>query len=400
MQKYIIDSKDKLQGLCEQLAQHRILAMDTEFLREKTYYAQLCLIQIASGDVIACVDPLAIDDIQPLLDLIYDPARTVIMHSARQDLELFYDLTGKLPDNLFDTQIAATLLGHGDQIGYANLVKDMLGVSLDKSQTRTDWSRRPLTNEQIDYALDDVRYLIEIADKQNAALQQKGRSQWLVSDFAALSDLKTFAAPEQTLWHRVRGSNSLRGVQLAVLQQLAIWREQVAREKNRPRRWILSDDVLLDLAKRLPATPGKVEAIRGMEAGQKRYTDAILHCIEQAKTLPQADWPLQPDFQKLSPTQEALADVLTAIVKTRALQNGISVNSLATRKELTAILSGIQESSIFTGWRYELAGKDVQDFIDGCSHVQYLNGELEIVPGEGAESAETHVAMATAGQNE
>lgn len=380
MQKYIIDTNEKLAALCAELSAHPVIVIDTEFLREKTYYAQLCLIQLATDEHLICVDPLACTELQPLLDVLYDPTKVKVLHSARQDLELFYDLVGHLPDNIFDTQIAATLLGYGDQIGYAKLVKKMTGVDLDKAHTRTDWSQRPLSNEQIEYALDDVRYLREIYRKQLQALTEAGRAEWLSRDFAALSDTSTYSNPDDTLWQRVRGSNTLKGVQLCVLQELAIWRETCAREKNRPRRWIIRDDLLLDLARLMPTAKEQANKIRGMESGTARYLDTILPLIQHAKSLPPERWPKLPKYTQLTPEQEALVDIFMAMVKLRAESNQISTNVLASRKELESVVQGKQATSVMTGWRYQLVGKDIDDFISGRNRLGVQLGELKIIP--------------------
>lgn len=381
MQKYIIDTNEKLVSLCTELSAHSVIAIDTEFLREKTYYAQLCLIQLATEEHIICIDPLACNELQPLLDVLYDPARVKVLHSARQDLELFYDRVGYLPENIFDTQIAATLLGYGDQIGYAKLVKKMIGVDLDKAHTRTDWSRRPLSNEQIEYALDDVRYLLEIYHSQVESLRKAGRSDWLGRDFAALSDTATYSNPDDTLWQRVRGSNTLKGVQLCVLQELSIWRETCAREKNRPRRWILRDETLIDLARLMPDTKEQAtHKIRNMDPGAARHLDSIIPIIRKAKSFPPERWPTLPKYKVLSPEQEALVDIFMAMVKLRADSNQISVNVLATRKDLEAIVVGKQGASVLLGWRYQLIGKDIDDFIKGRNRIGVVNGDLQIIP--------------------
>lgn len=380
MQEFIIDTQDALLSYCEFLAGYDALALDTEFLREKTYFAQLCLIQIACDGKLACVDPLALADLQPLLDILYDPERVKIMHSARQDLELFFDLTGRLPDNIFDTQIAATLLGHGDQIGYAKLVKQVLGVQLEKTQTRTDWSRRPLTHEQIEYALDDVRYLHEIYTRQRTALAELGRADWMARDFAALSATETYATPEENLWQKVRGSNTLHGVQLAVLQQLAQWRERTARHKNRPRRWVLRDDAMIELAKRMPLNQAKFDAIHGIDSGAQRHAETIIELIKQARELPSEQWPHLPTYHQLSVAQEALVDAMMAIVKVRADKNRITPAVLASRKDLEHTLLGRADLALMSGWRYELAGKELQAFLRGEMSMRTKEGELCLMP--------------------
>ena len=375
----MIDTAEALTQLCQELSQHDVIAIDTEFLREKTYYAQLCLIQIATEEHIACVDPLAIGDIQPLLDILYEPSRVVVIHSGRQDLELFFDKVGELPTNIFDTQIAATLLGHGDQVGYAKLVKAMTDVSLDKGQTRTDWSRRPLSDEQIQYALDDVRYLIGMYQAQIKALAEAGRSDWLASDFAALSDKSTYTIPEATLWQRVKGYNTLKGMRLCVLQELAVWREGIAKQKNRPRRWIIKDDLLIELARHLPKTREQVEKMRGMESGIRRYTDTILEIISRASQLPEEQWPSMPKYTPMTIQQEARADSLMAIVKIRAEANNISTNVLTSRKEIEALVLGKEDLSVTKGWRMELVGRDLYEFLEGRSSLLVCDGTISIV---------------------
>ena len=232
-----IETPADLSALCEQLKRSDWLTLDTEFIREETYYPQLCLIQVATDDVVACIDPLAIDDLSPLMEVFYDPAITKVLHSARQDLEIFQNLRGRPPENIFDTQIAATLLGQGDQIGYGNLAKAMLGVELDKAHSRTDWAKRPLSPEQLDYAADDVRYLRDIYKQQIQQLQEMGRLQWLDEDFAQLSNPALYEPPIADAWKRLKGLNRLKGVQLAIVRELAQWREELAKERNLPRRW-------------------------------------------------------------------------------------------------------------------------------------------------------------------
>ena len=286
MKEYFVENHNQLQTLCKHLKEQPVIALDTEFLREKTYFAKLCLIQVASAERIACVDPLALEDIQILLDVIYDPSITKVMHSARQDLEIFFDITGELPANMYDSQIAATLLGFGDQIGYANLLNDMLGVKLEKLHTRTDWSKRPLDEGQVQYALDDVRYLIEIYRLQKNKMQENGREHWLVDDFNYLSNKSLYSSVTAGSWQRVRGSNSLKGVQLAVLQNLAEWREELARQSNRPKQWIIRDDALVEISRRVPADQNSLEAIRGWDGGFAKHVEQILAIIQRAKNSP------------------------------------------------------------------------------------------------------------------
>ncbi len=236
MQEIYVDSPAGLDALCKQLQDSEWLALDTEFIREKTYYPRLCLFQVSNGDVAACVDPLRLDDLQPLLDVLYDGRILKILHAARQDLEIFLHDYQRLPMPIFDTQPAAALLGYGDQIGYANLVKLMLDVDLPKDQSRTDWMQRPLDPQQQRYALDDVIYLGRLYLHMRANLFDRERLQWLAADFAPLADPETYYPDPMLMWRRIKGRQPLRGRQLAVLQQLAAWREREARRRDLPRK--------------------------------------------------------------------------------------------------------------------------------------------------------------------
>lgn len=373
-----INTEAGLSELCEQLRGQPVLALDTEFLREKTYYAQLCLLQVAAEGVIACVDPLAID-LGPLLDIIYDPSVVKVMHSARQDMEIFFDLRDDVPRPLFDTQIAATLMGFGEQVGYANLVQQMLGVTLDKAATRTDWSQRPLDAEQINYAADDVRYLFTAYHQQFAQLTEKGRLEWLQSDFDEMSDRSTYSPAPDDLWKRVRGAQKLSSPQLAVLRGIAVWREERAQDSNRPRRWILKDEVMVDLAKRSPANIENLKKIRGIEERLlNRHGDALLNVIAAAKATDSAGWPTKSKGRRLTSEQDAVVDLLMAVLRLRGNENDVSPALLASRKQLEALVAGESDVPVLSGWRAELAGHDLQAVLAGEKPVRVVDGALVV----------------------
>ena len=378
MEELFVDSQDDLSKLCSLIEASDVIAIDTEFLREKTYYAQLCLIQVATDDVIACVDPLSITNLDPLLDLLYQPNRLKVLHSARQDLEIFYDLKGELPKPIFDTQIAATLLGYGDQLGYANLVKSMMSISVDKEHARTDWSKRPLDDAQIHYAMNDVRYLIPIYHQQHQRLVEMGREQWLQTDFDGLTDKRLYSPEPVQLWKRVKGTRTLKRGQLAVLQQLSIWREQRAKEWNRPRKWVLPDDVLVDIARRCPGSMEALEKIRGWSNYIKKSANEILKLIEKAKSLPESQWPVAERAKPLTVQQEALVDLLMSVIRVRALENDVTPAVLVTRKELENLVLGERNLAVLSGWRQELVGRELLDFIDGNKLISIKNQKIVI----------------------
>lgn len=380
-----IDNPADLAAYCAELRKHDWFALDTEFMREKSYYPQLCLIQIATPDGAVCIDPFGIDDLGPLLDLLYDPAILKVFHAARQDLEIFHVMRRTPPAPVFDTQLAATLLGHGDQIGYGALVKETLGVELEKAHSRADWSLRPLTPEQLEYAADDVRYLVQVYQKQRTALEQNGRLPWLAEDFAALSDPSTFENPPQDAWRRIKGVNFLKGVQLAVLQQVAAWREQVAQDSDRPRRWVLKDEVMFDMAKLMPDSLDKLGRIRGLEKGTvERNGKRLLELIQQGRKMPKEDWPQLEATLRLAPEQEALVDAMMALVRLRAQQHQVSVPTLAPRREVERLLGDDAEAALRHGWRAQLAGHDLERLLRGELSLHVRQGRLEAVEDTGS----------------
>lgn len=379
MQEFYVNTPQQLLTLCQALQDSRWLAIDTEFMREKTYYAQLCLLQVASEDVIACVDPLALADMNPLLELIYNPVIVKVMHSARQDLEIFYDLRGELPGPVFDTQIAATLLGHGDQVGYGALVRAMCGVQLDKAHTRTDWCRRPLDSEQVVYAADDVRYLGHIYHAQRDELSRLGRLDWLSEDFAELTDSRRYAGTGQLAWRKVHHAHLLKGVQLAVLQALTVWREERAKTANKPRKWLLADEILFELARQMPKDDAGLAKVRGLEAGAaKRHEAELLELIARAAQLPKEQWPELQAPPRLDSSQAALADVLMAVVRLRSEESKVSSTSLATRKDLEHIVLGRRDAAPLHGWRRALVGDDLLGIVEGRLSLQVSDSGLKV----------------------
>jgi len=374
-----IDTPEQLEALCEQLRRHDWLTLDTEFLREKTYRPRLCLLQVATPDVIACVDPLALDDLSPLLEVLYDPAITKVLHAASQDLEIFYDLRGTVPAPIFDTQIAATLLGHGDQIGYGNLVKAELGIELEKAHARADWCHRPLEAAQLAYAADDVRHLREVYLKQRQQLAELGREQWLQPDFDALADPARYSNPPEEAWLRVKGSNRLKGVQLAVLQALAAWREEQAQQSDRPRRWILKDEVLLDMAKLMPQAADRLRRIRGLEDSiVQRHGERLIQLIAEAKARPKELWPKPKGGVRLPLEQEPLVDVMMALLRERCQQQRITPSAVAGRRELELMVLGERDIPLLHGWRAAIAGEALQALLNGDLALRVEDGRLSI----------------------
>jgi len=357
--KYI-DQQQQLSELCNQLKSSQWLALDTEFIREKTYYAQLCLVQIATEQTIVCIDALAIKDLGPLYECLLDRNITKVLHAARQDLEIFHDHTQDVPTPVFDTQIGANLIGLGAQISYGAVVKSLLGTELDKSHARSDWSKRPLSDTLLKYAADDVRYLAKIYPLILNRMAELDREGWIEQEMAALCDPKTYIIELDSVWQRIKGANRLKRADLAVLRQLAIWREIRAQKSNKPRKWILSDGVLLELADKKPANHSQLEDIYKLPATViKNSGDALIQAINQGSTENEDLWP-QPKAN-LRPTnqQGLILDQAQSLVQQCATRMNISAAMIATRSELNRFIQGERDLQLFSGWRLDHVGKDI-----------------------------------------
>jgi len=289
----LVDDDQSLDKLCHQLRETSWLAIDTEFERTNTYFPELCLIQVSNGCQVFIIDPLRIKNLEPLHDLLYLTSIVKVFHSARQDLELFFHIKGCVPMPVFDTQLAAPLMGYESSPGYARLVKDILGVELSKSQTRTNWKRRPLTDEQLRYAADDVIYLAQIYQRMRENLGETKFSSVVVDHCSALNDASIYSPDPDRLWTKIKEASRYSGEKLAALQQLSSWREKTAKQENRPRKWILQDRAILDMARYLPASEAELASIKSLnDAVRRKYGETLLEIIErarQSKPLPVPD---------------------------------------------------------------------------------------------------------------
>lgn len=378
----LVDTPDALVSLCAELKGAPWLALDTEFLRERTFYPKLCLLQVATPAVVACVDPLALADLTPLLALLYDPTIIKVMHAARQDLEIFYHLRGALPSPAFDTQLAAPLLGYSEQAGYAALVEALLGIHLSKSHTRADWSHRPLPAAQLHYAADDVRYLAELYPRLRDELHRLGRLEWLNEDFAALTDPAQYERPPEQAWLRVKGFQMLRGRRLAALQLLAAWRERTARAIDQPRNWLLKDETLLDLAKMQPADQASLLRIRSLNHQTvNRYGVALLEAIAASQGREPEPLPEEHRPPRLSTAQETVVELLSATLRMIGERQSLHPSAIASRKELERMAQGDRELGVLQGWRRKLAGETLLSVLSGDAALKVCGGTVQLVAG-------------------
>lgn len=359
MKPILIEDNQTLSEFCDKFINEPLLAIDTEFFRETTYYPHLGLIQIASPSNIVCVDPLAFDARDELRRLFFNPAITKVLHSCSQDMEVLYQYFGELPAPIFDTQIAAAMLGYQDQIGYAKLVAEMFDAELDKSQTRTNWLKRPLSAQQIEYAGEDVLYLLPMYDQFELALKDKNRDAWLQEDCVQLcGNSQRFQPDYENCWLRIKGYFQLDGVQLAVCRSIGEWREHLAVEKDLTRRRVMADDLVLKIAS-MQIEPDKLRNIDGrikqlMNDELKTLTEAI----ETGLQSPQSEWPVL-NRQKPSNEEKKLLKHLLGLVQNKADALGVHSSVLCSRKEVEKLMHGSREGRLIDGWRFDCIGKQL-----------------------------------------
>lgn len=342
-----IDSAAALERLVAVLATTSIAAVDTEFVREKTYYPQLCLIQVGTREQVACVDCLAGLDLEPLYARLFDPSFTWVLHSARQDLEVIFQLAGRMPPHLIDTQIAAAFTGYPPQIGLEGLLQRELGIELGESFARTDWSRRPLPEAALRYALDDVRYLLAAWERLDAALDRLGRREWLREDCARLLAEQP-VADTIAVWSRLKGVHGLPFASQCAALALVRWRETAAQRSDRPRRWLLADEALLAIAAALPSDADALARL-----AQSRYiarcAPAVLTALA-ARTEPALQAEVRANAAPVAPDKTTVK-ALQERVRQRAQNLGIEPEILATRRDLVGVALGNPPEHLRTGWR-------------------------------------------------
>lgn len=374
-----ISEFDELAAFCERASASRILAVDTEFLRERTYYPKLCLIQIATHDESAAVDPLLIDDLSPLVALLTDKRVTKIFHACTQDLEVILCSLGVVPEPIFDTQLASAFLGMRQQVGYGALVEHYTGVHLPKADSLTDWSRRPLDEEQLSYAEDDVRYLPGIYDAMMTQLVAKNRLGWLRPEMDVLTDRSRIErVPEQAYLHLKRAS-SLTRRQLTVARELCAWRERRAAERNVPRKWVVSDEILLELSKRSPKTVDRLRRIRGTEQLSAQDADAMVRAVRKGLAMGVDTIPAPKRRERNSAEAEGAIDLMNALLRIIADRSGVAPQLIATRDDLLDLAQGNEGSRLSEGWRHELAGAPLERLLSGEIGLTVKEGRVEIL---------------------
>lgn len=360
-----IDTHDALIAACKALQAERVLCVDTEFHRENSYYPQFALMQVGGRNCCFVIDPTTIDDLSPLWAVLHDENILKVFHAGRQDIEIIINESGKIPLPLFDTQIAAALLGYGQQVGFGNLVQRIVKEVLPKQESFSDWFARPLTKQQLAYAADDVIYLRPIYQHLNEQLQARCRASWLDEEQASLCDMATYTSEAETIFWRVKGANRLRPPVLAVLRELAAWREGEAQKRDIPRKRILADEPLLELAKRDKLNQQTMERMRGITPGViKRFGTDIMAAWQRGRDCEEANYPkLKPRSHHAVGT-EMRQELLDTLVRLKAEELEIAANILASKSDLADLASwgkGMKgdppKLACLTGWRRKLIGE-------------------------------------------
>lgn len=377
--EYISD-QENFDAFIERSRSSSVLAIDTEFLREKTYFAKLCLLQLATDDEVAIVDPFAVKNLKPLSTLLEDQSIMKLFHAGGQDLEILYREIGVLPKPVFDTQIAAALLGHTLQVGYGVLVHSLCGVSLKKTDSFTDWSRRPLSGSQIEYAADDVIYLREMYWLMKAKLEEKGRLSWLENDFAELSDPARYREDPRTRYRRLKRVSCLSRCQLSAAREVAAWREAEARKRDVPRKWVITDEQIVEACKREARTIDELFMVRGVrEKVATREARTLVSLICKGLDLPSDEWPELDKGSKNEPNVDAQLDLMVALVRLRAKENDIALQALASHGDLSLVARGYTEGvDVLRGWRRAIVGEELLDLISGKIALSLSEGGIKV----------------------
>jgi len=378
----LITTSEALAELCGRLAKADFVCVDTEFMRENTYWPELCLIQIADSEEAAAIDPMARDiDLTPLLDLLVANEDVLkIFHAGGQDVEIIYNLTGKTPHPIFDTQIAMMAVSQSEQIGYSNLVESWLGLQIDKGARFTDWGRRPLTERQIEYAIGHRPHLAKIFPKLLQRLIKTGRGTWLNIEMEKLADPAGYKNDPNLSWQRIKAAGR-NAAMLGRLKALAHWRELEAQDKNLPRGRIARDETLADLAGHPPKVQADLAKVRGLSAGWKdnEIGKRLMHALENAKALPDSELPARtPRGAPLGKEGALVADLLKLLLKIRSREIDVASRLLARSEDLELLAAGIRELPLLQGWRFDVFGKDALDLVEGKMAFAVVNGKLKM----------------------
>jgi len=362
----IIKDNNTLKKFCKKCIKEKVLAIDTEFVRENTYYPVLCLVQIASKNFSAAIDPLSDIDMSPVLELLFNKNILKVFHAGRQDIEIFFNLTGQIPEPIYDTQIAAMFCGLGDQVSYDKLVNKFLGLTLTKDSQFSNWLQRPLTNKQLQYALADVNYLIRVYPLINKMIRDADRTKWVEREIQYLNNKKLYNINSNEVWERIKVKNPKREV-LNILKYLAKWREIECKKRNIPRNKLIKDELLVTLSHLKPKDILSIKKIRGIPKNLSNIDlNKILETIKISQNIDISEWPEIPTYIRKSNVDKVSLDLLKLLLSYCSQESGLAEKLIANADELRSILDGnIKDLKVFNGWRNEVFGKFVNLLMEG-----------------------------------
>ncbi|MDX2095159.1 MAG: ribonuclease D [Alphaproteobacteria bacterium] len=366
-----ITTSADLAQFCASFGDEQFITVDTEFIRERTYFPQLCLMQVATSREAVAIDPIAGPDMDltPLYDAFADERLVKVFHAASQDIEIFVKQSGRVPYPLYDTQIAAMVCGYGESISYENLVMDLVGASLDKASRFTDWARRPLSDRQLVYALDDVIHLRVVYEKLKARIEEDGRSEWIAQEMTESADITKYRVDANRAWMRLKVKSRSPEV-LQILRAAAAWREEMAAKKDVPRQRILKDDYVVQVAMQMPESVGELLEIRGIQ-GQlgKEMMASLVEALHTARMAPKESFPKPEEREKPMPAaQEACLDQLKLLLRQKAEDYHVVPRLVADKAELEAVVRGklpLESAAFGHGWRYDVFGAAAKDLLAG-----------------------------------
>jgi ribonuclease D len=378
----LITTTDELAAFCKSLADTEFIAVDTEFMRERTYWPKLCLAQVAGPDDAAAIDALADGiDLAPLDELMANPKVLKVFHAARQDLEIFYLRMNKVPQPLFDTQVAAMVCGHGEAASYESLATKLAKAKIDKSSRFTDWSRRPLSERQIAYALSDVTHLRMVYEKLKRQLDKTGRFSWITEEMAVLNEPGTYRVDPEQAWRRLKPRGASPRL-LGTLKEVAAWRERTAQRIDIPRQRLLRDEQLLEIASHAPKTTEELAMTRGLGRGFAEGWQGreLLEAIEKARKVPDAELPVRDRQPEQLRAPGAVVDLLRTLLRLKAEEAGVAARLVASADELDRLAAGKRDVHALNGWRREIFGSDAVNLIEGKLALALSGDQPKLIP--------------------
>ena len=375
----LITEQSEFESCCRALKEAGRFAFDTEFIRDDTYDAILCLVQVTDGESVTLIDPTEGLDLAPFWELVADPRVQTIVHAGKEDFEVCLTSCGLPPRNVFDVQIAAGFLGHGYPLNLVRLVDQVAGRKITKGQTLTDWLRRPLTEQQLKYAADDVLYLPRICTKLERGLADRKRSDWANEEFARFEDPETYRPPSRERLGKFKGASRLDPLALMTLERLVEWRDEWSREQNRPVRAMMRDDVMVEIARRRPSRASDLQVLRGFHQSRNmRVVKEVLAVIREAEAVPQSEWPKPRKQTEQTPMMKATVDLLSAFTRAACHEQGVSSDLFGGPQRLRELLVYLQDGSqqkpaLLSGWRERFIGRHLLDLLNGKKEL-HLSG--------------------------